>query len=163
MAVSPLSLSKCPCSQARAKTALSLLQKADDNHQVSPICLRYVSEPVHQTVSLFQMQTTQLKRLFLIRSMHSQVLWAKLVHQTFGMLSLLNNPLLVVLTDGATQFVVVHCWSVLPFPPQTCHTARVFDLKDTLSLVDPFDAVAEGLGFQEEFLKELPQVDRVFA
>lgn len=55
----------------------------------------------------------------------------KLVHQSLGHIGLANDALLVVLTYGATQLVIVHSRSILPEPPQSCNVSWVFNFKNT--------------------------------
>jgi hypothetical protein len=57
---------------------------------------------------------------------------AKLIDEPLRALSLLHDALLVVLANGAGQFVVVHGRSVLAATPQQRHTDRVFNFEDAL-------------------------------
>lgn len=68
----------------------------------------------------------------------------ELVDQPARHLGFSNDSLLVVLTYGATQFVIVHSWPVLPDAPQPCHMSWVFyfenpcgQRKDVLVGLDP--------------------------
>lgn len=54
----------------------------------------------------------------------------KLVHQSLRHVGLTDDALLIVLTNGATQLVVVHGGSVLSEAPQSRHVSRVFDFKN---------------------------------
>lgn len=83
----------------------------------------------------------------------------ELVDQPLGSLGLLHDPLLVVLTDGARELIVVHGGSVLAFAPQTSNTHAVLDLEDALLAVQPADARAVQLRLLQQLLQELPQVD----
>ena len=56
----------------------------------------------------------------------------KLVYQSLWYLGFLHDAFPVVLSDGATHFVVVHGWAVLASSPQTGDFDGVFDLEDTL-------------------------------
>lgn len=55
----------------------------------------------------------------------------KLVHQSARHVGLSNDALLVVLTYGATQFVIVHGRPVLPDAPQSGNVSRVFDFENS--------------------------------
>jgi len=61
----------------------------------------------------------------------SDVGGAELVDESLRAGRLLDDSLLVVLTDGPTEFVVVHRRSVLALPPQLRHAHRILDLEDS--------------------------------
>lgn len=84
---------------------------------------------------------------------------AELVHEPLGPLSLLHDALLVVLSDGAGELVVVHGGTVLPLAPEAGHADAVLDLEDALLPVQPADAGAIQLWLLQQLLQELPQVD----
>lgn len=54
----------------------------------------------------------------------------ELVHQPARHVGLSNDALLVVLTYGATQFVVVHGRPVLPDAPQSGYVGGVFNFEN---------------------------------
>jgi len=64
---------------------------------------------------------------------------AELVDQPLRPFRLLHDALLVVLSYGAGQLVVVHRRPVLATTPQLGHPHRVLDLEDALSPVNPPD------------------------
>lgn len=55
----------------------------------------------------------------------------KLVHQSLRHVGLADDALLVVLTYGAAQLVIVHSRSILSESPQSRNVCRVFDFKNT--------------------------------
>lgn len=55
----------------------------------------------------------------------------KLVHQSLRHVRFADDALLVVLTYGAAQLVVVHCRPILSESPQSGNMSRVFDFKNT--------------------------------
>lgn len=55
----------------------------------------------------------------------------ELVHQSARHVGLSNDALLVVLTYGATQFVVVHGRPVLPDAPQSGYVGGVFNFENS--------------------------------
>lgn len=55
----------------------------------------------------------------------------KLVHQSLRHIRFADDALLVVLTYGAAQLVVVHRRPILSEPPQSGNMSRVFDFKNT--------------------------------
>jgi len=67
------------------------------------------------------------------------ILRAKLVNKTLGIISLFDDTLLVVLANGATKFVIIHCWSVLPLAPKPGNMGTVLNLEDPLGAVQPAD------------------------
>jgi len=67
---------------------------------------------------------------------------AELVDQSLAPLRLLHDSLLVVLSQGPGQLVVVHGRTVLSLSPQSGHLDRVNNLEDSLSSVDPVNVVA---------------------
>lgn len=83
----------------------------------------------------------------------------ELVDQSLAALRLLHDALLVVLADAATELVVVHSGSVLPFAPETRDAYRVLDLEDALAAVQPTYARAVYTRALQQLLQELPQVD----
>ena len=60
----------------------------------------------------------------------NSVLGTELVHKTFGIISLLDDSFLVILSDGATELVVIHGWAVLSLTPKSGNVSRVFYLED---------------------------------
>ena len=56
--------------------------------------------------------------------------WAELVHQPFGVVRLLDDSFLVVLPNGAAQFIVVHGRPVLPLTPKSSNSDGILDLED---------------------------------
>lgn len=54
----------------------------------------------------------------------------ELVHQSARHVRLSDDALLVVLTYGATQFVIVHGRPVLPDAPQSGYVGGVFDFEN---------------------------------
>lgn len=83
----------------------------------------------------------------------------ELVHQPLRSLCLLHDALLVVLSDGPRQLVVVHRRTVLPATPQASHNHRVLDLEDALGPVQPPDSGSVGLWSGQQLLQELPQMN----
>lgn len=83
----------------------------------------------------------------------------KLIDQPLAALRLLHNTFLVVLSDAATQLVVVHCRAILAFAPKPGNPHRVLDLEDALVAVQPAYARAVHAGTLQQLLEELPQVD----
>lgn len=61
----------------------------------------------------------------------SNKLGVELVDETFRLVCLAYDLLLVVLADGATELVIVHGRSVLSLTPQLGHTRRVFDFENS--------------------------------
>lgn len=55
----------------------------------------------------------------------------ELINQPLRHVRLLNDALLVVLPNGAAQFIVVHRWTVFPDPPQFSYVCRVLDFKNS--------------------------------
>lgn len=55
----------------------------------------------------------------------------KLVHQSLRHIRLADDALLVVLTYGAAQLVIVHSGSILSESPQSGDVSRVFNFKNT--------------------------------
>lgn len=55
----------------------------------------------------------------------------KLVHQSLRHIRLADDALLVVLTYGAAQLVIVHSGSILSESPQSGNVSRVFNFKNT--------------------------------
>ena len=84
------------------------------------------------------------------------VLGAELVDQPLRVVCLLDDSLLVVLTDGTAEFVIVHSRTVLAHAPKLGDAGRVFDLEDALTAVQPADAVAIATGLQKQLPEELP-------
>lgn len=84
---------------------------------------------------------------------------AELVDEPLGALCLLHDALLVVLTDGTGELVVVHGRAVLAHAPEARHFDGVLYLEDAFAPVQPADAGAVGLRGRQELLQELPQVD----
>lgn len=58
----------------------------------------------------------------------------ELVHQPARHVRLSNDALLVVLTYGATQFVIIHGGPVLPDAPQSGYVSGVFDFENPFGL-----------------------------
>ena len=58
------------------------------------------------------------------------VLGLELINKPLGVLRLLDDAFLVVLSDGAAQLVVVHGRTVLALAPQFGHATRVLNLED---------------------------------
>lgn len=90
------------------------------------------------------------------------VLGTELVDQSLRIVSFLDDALLVVLSDGTTEFVVIHGWSVLPLSPKSGYVSRVLNLEDSLRSVQPPDAASKVLGLQQQFTQKLPEVDVLF-
>lgn len=84
---------------------------------------------------------------------------AELVDQSLAPLRLLHDSLLVVLSQGAGQLVVVHGRTVLSLPPECGYLDRVNNLEDSLGSVDPVNVVAVQRRLQKKFLDELPEMD----
>ena len=102
---------------------------------------------------------------------------AELVDQSLTPLRLLHDPLLVVLSQGPGQLVVVHGGTVLirnillkahisnyslshlSLSPQCGDLDGIHDLEDSLGSVDPVNVVAVQRRLQEKFLHELPEMD----
>ena len=55
----------------------------------------------------------------------------KLVDESLGVLSFLDDALFVVLADRAAQLVIVHGGKALTFAPQAGYLLRVQDLKNS--------------------------------
>lgn len=66
----------------------------------------------------------------------------ELVDQSLTPLRLLHDSLLVVLSQGPRQLVVVHGRTVLSLSPQCSDLDRVNNLEDSLGSVDPVNVVA---------------------
>lgn len=54
----------------------------------------------------------------------------KLVDESARHVGLPDDAFLVVLADGATQFVIVHGGPVLPDAPQSGHVSRIFNFEN---------------------------------
>lgn len=105
----------------------------------------------------------------------------KLIDQTLRTSGLLQDVFLIILTKGSTQFVVVHCWTILPLPPDACEFMRVFDFEDaynrklcipgsadsvfwlTGTTINPTDAAAAIILLIQKFTQKLPQLDVIVA
>lgn len=77
------------------------------------------------------MTESKFIREFLLGLCSDAVLGAELVDETLRVVCLLDNALLVILANRSGEFIIVHCWTVLPLSPQTSYTSRIFNLKDT--------------------------------
>ena len=62
---------------------------------------------------------------------------AKLIYQSLRTFRLLHDSLLIVLTNGSGQFVIIHGWSILTSTPQFGHSNGVFNFEDTLIAINP--------------------------
>ena len=103
---------------------------------------------------------------------------AELVDQSLTPLRLLHDSLLVVLSQGPGELVVVHGRTVLivrdrmledyisclsqshlSLSPQSGDLDRINNLEDSLGSVDPVNVVAIQRRLQKKFLDELPEMD----
>ena len=102
----------------------------------------------------------------------------ELIDQSLTPLRLLHDSLLVVLSQGPGELVVVHGRTVLivrdrmledhisclsqshlSLSPQSGDLDRINNLEDSLGSVDPVNVVAIQRRLQKKFLDELPEMD----
>ena len=43
--------------------------------------------------------------------------------------SLLNDVLVVIVTEAATQFLIIHLWLILPYPPPPSYLNEIFEFR----------------------------------
>ena len=86
---------------------------------------------------------------FKFNAVLDSVLGTELVHETLGIVGLLDDPFLVVLPYGTAQLVVIHGRTILSLTPQSGYVRRVFDLKDALGPVQPTDTASKVLRLEE--------------
>lgn len=83
--------------------------------------------------SSFPLYSRSLQRCFLGKMIRRD----ELVDQSLLLPGLLDDVLLVVLTERTGQLVVVHLGAVLTLTPQSRQLMRVLDLEDACNVVAP--------------------------
>ena len=84
---------------------------------------------------------------------------AELVDKSLRSFRLLHDAFTVILTDGATELVVIHGRPVFALAPQFGDPNAVLDLENAPLPVQPADGRAVDGRLREQLFEELPQVN----
>lgn len=88
-----------------------------------------------------------------------QVVWMnELVNQPLCSVGLLHYTFTIVLTNRARQLVIIHSRPILPLSPKLSDSNGIFDLEDSIRLIEPADGALVGWILQF-LLDKLPQMD----
>ena len=70
-----------------------------------------------------------------------QVAGTELIDESFGSASFLDDSLFIILAERSAEFVIIHGWSVLAHTPKFSNMSRIFNFKNAIFYIDPFDTV----------------------